>query len=250
MLVHAECRPCASATCGAHHMQQRSRDVAASAEGRRAVTGDTLSEKLAELLPEHGNDATSQPQQQEPKRKRGRPRKQQNEKAEEEEDVEIFSIDGGWAPDAMDSAAELAMLLGRGSAADPDSAAASTRGDADDAAASSIDGLEATWAAAAAEAEAMLDTARGGAGGEEAWASDDDVGDDEEETEWTTSNFEFDSDDEEEGEVSPNHGAAVPLAEVGLHPHEAGTAPSCQHGAQCQESPDAKALVHSSLICC
>ena len=215
MLVHTECRPC-SATCHTHHRQQRSRDVSASAKGRRAVTGDTLSEKLAELLPEHGNDAASQPQQREPKRKRERPRKQQNEKAEEEEDVEIFSIDGGWAADAMDSAAELATLLGRGSAADLDSAAASARGDADAAAASSIDELEATWAAAAAEAEAMLDTARGGAGGEEAWASDDDIDDDTEETEWTTSNFEFDSDDEEEEEEeAPDHGAAVPLAEVG-----------------------------------
>ena len=215
MLVHTECRP-SLAACGPPHRQQRGRDVAASAKGRRAVTGDTLSEKLAELLPEHWNDAASQPQQQEPQRKRERPRKQQNEKAEEEEDVEIFSIDGGWAPDAMDSAAELASLLGRGSAADLDSAAASSRGGDDDAAASSMDELEATWAAAAAEAEAMLDTARGGPGGEEAWASDDDIGDDNEETEWTTSNFEFDSDDEEEEEEeAPDHGAAVPLAEVG-----------------------------------
>jgi hypothetical protein len=213
MLVHTECRPC-SASCNPHHRQQRSRDVSASAKGRRAVTGDTLSEKLAELLPEHRNDAASQPQQQEPRRKLGRPRKQQNEAAEEEEDVEIFSIDGGWAADAMDSAAELASLLGRGSAADLDSATASSRGDDDDAAASSIDELEATWAAAAAEADAMLDTARGGAGGKEAWASDDDIGDDNEETEWTTSNFEFDSDDEEEEEEGLSGGAAVPLAEV------------------------------------
>ena len=222
MLVHAECRPC-SAACGPPHRQQRSRDVAASAKGRRAVTGDTLSEKLAELLPEHSNDAASQPQEQEPKRKRARPRKQQNEKAEEEEDVEIFSIDGGWAADAMDSAAELATLLGRGSVTDLDSAAASSRGGGEDAAASSLDEMEATWAAAAAEAEAMLDTARGGGEGEQAWASDDDAGEDEEETEWTTSNFEFDSDDEVEAEEeTPSHGAAVPLAEVGSHPFEAG----------------------------
>lgn len=227
MLPHAECRSCLTAR-DKQNRQQRSRDVSASAKGRRAVTGDTLSEKLAELLPEHGNDAASQLQRQEPKRKRGL-RKQQNEKAEEEEDVEIFSIDGGWAADAMDSAAELATLLGRGSAADLNSATASSRGGDDDAAASSIDELEATWAAAAAEAEAMLDTARGVAGGEQAWALDDDVADDDEETEWMTSNFEFDSDDEEEEEEeAPNPGAAVPLAEVGSCPCESGPALLCE----------------------
>lgn len=173
------CRLCSAATVS--RQQHCRRSVATPAQGHRAA-GDTLSEQLAGLLPDQAVAGAEPQPQPAARRKRGRSKKQRNEKPEEEEDVEIFSIDGGWADNAFESPEELAALLSSSAGAgslEGSLDCSLSGGGSFGAGASGRGELEAAWTAAEAAAEAEFD-AEFDSSAEE---------DDGSEMSWTTANF-------------------------------------------------------------
>ena len=119
------------------------RSVTAAARGKRA-SGSTMSEQLAELLPEHAEAAGAADERRsgggggrgggrKPRQERGR---RQREDGEEdgvvEEDVEIYNIERGWIEDAVSTP---------GSPADARSSRRGRGTDAAGAAASDSDGV-------------------------------------------------------------------------------------------------------------
>lgn len=195
------------------------------AKGRRG-TGDTLSEQLADLMTDHAAPRDDRPQQRGAGGMQKRRHTARNRQPEtEEEDVEIYSIDSGWAEDAFASPEEVGAVTGElvsgggGTATAPGSSsrAAAPSGSGFGRAAGGASGADVAAAAAVTgmdlETLELDDWALEGFDDLVGSASDDDEEDGAGtgEISWATDNYDF-SDDEDEAEDAEV--ALLPVADL------------------------------------